>query len=89
MVFVDFDLIVGPRWRWLDIDDDRIPHVDEIIETAFNLPANGLRPGVSFDDLIKRTAVRAFERSCPDHDRSHYSASAGVKLFKLRPTGLR
>ena len=30
---------------------------------------DGLRPGFYFDDLINRTAARALERLCPDHDR--------------------
>jgi hypothetical protein len=35
---------------------------------AFYLIVNGFQPGVGFDDLIKRVAVRAPERFCPDHD---------------------
>ncbi len=35
---------------------------------AFYPIVNGFRPGVGFDDLIKRVAIRAPERFCPDHD---------------------
>jgi hypothetical protein len=37
---------------------------------AFYLTVKGLRPDVGFDDLIERTAIRALERFCSDHDRS-------------------
>jgi hypothetical protein len=39
--------------------------------TAFNLTVNRLWPSIDFDDLIKRTAIRASERDCFDHRRLH------------------
>ena len=39
---------------------------------------DGLRPGFYFDDLIKRTAARALERLCPDHDRFTHPGSQTI-----------
>jgi hypothetical protein len=47
---------------------------------------DGLPPGFYFDDLIKRTAARALERLCPDHDRFTIPAA---RLFGFKPSALR
>jgi hypothetical protein len=36
---------------------------------AFDLAIDGLRPGLGSDDLVVRTAIRALEWFCLEHDR--------------------
>jgi hypothetical protein len=59
------------------------------VSTAFYLMVNCLGPSVGFDELIKRAAVRAPERFCPDHSatsplRSGLEASVAWAMTAAR-----
>jgi hypothetical protein len=72
----------------------------EIFENELSIAANkrraagaacylaiiGLRPCLAFDDLIKRTAVRALELDCPEHGPLHHGTDCftGKRLLRRR-----
>jgi hypothetical protein len=53
---------------------------------AFDLTIDGLRPGLGSDELIVRTAVRALEWFCLEHDRPNI---ATARLFGSERSVLR
>src|SRR5215475_1696364 len=53
---------------------------------AFDLAIDGLRPGLGSDDLVMRTAIRALEWFCLEHDRPNIALA---RLFGSKRSARR